>query len=370
MELVFLKRSTLAYLDHAYVADFDILVDMVVNQKSSFTINCGSVDAEVGDIAVLRGAPITYIGLVESLTTNDDGTMKVQANDIREAFDIDVPAGDYSGDLCVFLEQLVTEAFTSTGDSVQDMPYLTVERRTSAEGSLVYGDDSLVSILDLMELLAKSYGVITRFEAVISNGDYSGIKMAVEDIGRSSSLRYDLRAISNLELKDSAEYTTNKLVYYPKSDNTAHRTAEPFYLLTDGTVTQNQDDTRRYGYVSLRSEYYSDDDYDNLGTKARSELGGSSDDHEITFELCTDNSVYVPLGDIYLGSPVEFIAKRKTYHTLLTKIRYKGTFATASVTLGEQRTSLTDKIKMLSGTGTGNSTSVGVAASDTDGGEY
>ena len=40
MELIFLSRGSLKYKDHAHItSDFELIVDLVVNQKSNFTLN-------------------------------------------------------------------------------------------------------------------------------------------------------------------------------------------------------------------------------------------------------------------------------------------------------------------------------------------
>ena len=98
---------------------------------------------------------------------------------------------------------------------------------------------------------------------------------------------------------------------------------------------------------------------------------GTTSDHEISFDLAMDNNVFIPLGNLYLGSFIEFYSKAKTYSTLLTQIKFKGNFESAHITLGEHRSNLTDKIKMLmKGSSTSSNISISGGTTNTDGGVY
>ena len=93
MELIFLSRGSLKYKDHALItSDFELIVDLVVNQKSNFTLNKEKINAEIGDIAILKDATLNYIGIIESIIVNPNKTIKVQLNDFKEIFNVKVPA--------------------------------------------------------------------------------------------------------------------------------------------------------------------------------------------------------------------------------------------------------------------------------------
>lgn len=373
MQLVFLDRATLKYKDYAYVSnDFEIVVDLVVNQKSNFTLNKEEINASIGDLAVLKEANLNYIGIVESITKNENKTTKVQLNDFKEIFNVKVPASSFSGDVCLFLKNKIYEAFVNSGDTKQNLSYLTVTVNSSVQGTFNYGDDSFINILELMELVTKSFNIVIKYKVSFLRGRFQYIEVIIDEISKTTRLRHDLKAIQNLSIQDSNQYSVNKLIYYPKKENTSHKNTISYYLLTDGTVTTNKEDSRRYNYVSFDCAYYSDNEYETLSTKALSTMVGTSSDHEITFDLFLDNKVFKPLGNLFLGSLVEFYAPNKKYLTLLTQIKYKGNFDICHLTLGEHRTSLTDKIKMLTkgNSGSGSNVSVSATVTSTDGGEY
>jgi hypothetical protein len=99
MQLVFLDRLNLAYKDYGYVdKDFEIALDLVIIQKSLFTINKSKLNVSVGDIVILKDAPIHYIGIVERLEVADKHRTSVHVLDFKEMFSIDIPVESFAGD--------------------------------------------------------------------------------------------------------------------------------------------------------------------------------------------------------------------------------------------------------------------------------
>lgn len=372
MRLIFLDRSSLRYKDYAIVSsDFDLIIDSVVTQKSNFTVNKDSINAVVGDIAVLKEESISFIGIVESLTLNEDKTMQVQLVDFKDIFDVEIPIDSFEGNLCEFLKDKIMEVFISSDDTLQNLKYLKVNANDDVEGSISYGDDSLVKITDLIELLSKNYGIIVTFRTEFNRGRFESIVININRNDNSTSLRNDIKAISNLEIKESSKDIVNKCVFYPKKENKAHKTIEAFYLLTSGEITKNKDDKNRYQAVSFKTSYYSDNEYDSLMGKARSEMSSESSDHQITFDLDSKSFTYKPLSNLFLGTNITFHNNGRIYNTALTQIRYKGNFSVCSLTLGEQRNSLTDRIKIMNSSNSDSNKRISVAsATNTDGGTY
>ena len=371
MQLVFLDRKTLGYRDNAYIStEFELVIDMVVSQKSTFKVNKASLNAKIGDLAVLKEKDLNYIGIIESLTKNTDGTYKVQCQDFKELFNIDVPIETFTGDVCLLLRDKIKQAFINNSDSLQNLTYLDITVNASVSGTLSYGDDSLINIKDLIELISKTYGIIVKYKVGFLRGRFYAIYIIIDEISKVTKLRHDLKAIHDLKITDTDQYSVNKVIFYPKKENETHKSIVNYYLLKDGTVTTNKNDPRRYENVNCSSSYYGDSDYDSLETKARSEMVSSSNDHQITFSLSLDNHVFIPLSNMFLGYAVLFYAPLKEYSTILTQIKYKNNFDECFVTLGEYRTSLTDKIKLLSKGGGSSNRVVSAVATDVDGGEY
>ena len=95
------------------------------------------------------------------------------------------------------------------------------------------------------------------------------------------------------------------------------------------------------------SQFYSDNEYPSLYTKASSELLKSNLEHNIEFKISVDNLILVPFDNINVGDFLEFVTESKTYSTMVTQLSVKGNLYECSVVLGEYRIKLTDKIKLL-----------------------
>ena len=68
MELIFLDREDLSVLDFGYVEqEFNLIIDSVIPQKSTFSVNKLKINAEVGDLVVIKNKEINYIGIISSI---------------------------------------------------------------------------------------------------------------------------------------------------------------------------------------------------------------------------------------------------------------------------------------------------------------
>jgi hypothetical protein len=120
-----------------------------------------------------------------------------------------------------------------------------------------------------------------------------------------------------------------------------------------------------------KSYIYTDNDFETLETRARSEMVTSKLDHNVTFTIDMKNKVFIPFRNIYLGDYVSFIHKGKIYESVITGITFKDSLNYAVVTLGEYRVKLTEKIQLLSkNTSSGQANNITITNTDIDGGEF
>ena len=374
MQLVFLDRLNLAYKDYGYVdKDFDITLDLVIIQKSTFIINKTKLNASIGDIVILKDAPIHYIGIVERLEVADKHRTTVHVLDFKEMFSIDVPVESYTGDLSLYLENLLVGNFKQSNDALQNLSYLTIERGSSVQGELSFELDKIMSLASIMELITKSYGLRLSTEAVYLRGRVTGIIFRIGEVQRGIKLKNNYQAIQDLVVNDSSSQMVNKLTYYPKVENVLFKNTVVYYLLTNGELTQDIHHPNRYKSVKPKAFYYTDNDYPTLLTKARSEMIASKLDHNITFSIKSENDVFQPMKNIELGDFVEFINNDQTYNSVVTSIKYSQGFHKAMVTLGEYRIKLTEKIQLLNKSVNSAVSHISIQSTgitDLDGGEF
>ncbi|MFH0767745.1 MAG: hypothetical protein V1920_06600, partial [Bacillota bacterium] len=192
-------------------------------------------------------------------------------------------------------------------------------------------------------------------------------------VNRGIKLKSNYSAIQDLVINDSSSQMINKIDYYPKIENITYTNKVSYYLLKNGELTQNVNDELRYKSVRPKSANFSDADYPSLLTKARSEMISSKLDHNITFTIKTDNDVVKPMINFQLGDFVEFYHDTKVYDSVVTGIKYKDGFHQATVTLGEYRIKLTEKIQLLNKSVNLAVSNVSISTSgitDLDGGEF
>jgi len=348
MNLIFLSERNLSVVDHAYATDdYEIVLDSLVPQKSTFKVNKQSLNARIGDYLTVKDNGYTFVGIITSIDEESNGTIKVSAKDFLSKFDVKVPVYSYEGNVSIFVKNLIETSFKASGDSFQNLPYLDVIVESSASGKLVYEADEMAKILDLVQEFSKTYGIRLSYELKIVNGVFSKIEVKVCSVKRGVRMKSDLAVISDLKISDINESSANKVVFVPKSDNKTYKSRYTYYLSNEGEVDTSFPDKKRVYPVNFKMEQFSDNDYPTLKTKATSILIDSSLEHSISFDFAFGINRVDSFRDLTLGTFIEFITPGKTYSTIVTKITYKGTFKKAALMLGEYRATLTDKLKIL-----------------------
>jgi len=372
MKLLFLDRSTLQYKDNAYVSNqFELTLDMVLIKRSTFKVNKQNINCDIGDIVILNNHIFSYIGILESIELNDDYTTSIKSLDFREIFNLDIPAISFNGDLADYLYQIITDYFKNNLDQKQNLAYLTVSKETSVSGNLSFESDNIVNMSKVFELVSKGYGISYSTDVTYLRGRITGIIFRIVSVNQGMVIRSDFSSILNVETNDSTSQLVNKVIFYPRSDNQTYQTTKTYYLLATGEITEDSTSEDRYTSVMAKSYIYTDNDYETLETKARSEMVTSKLDHNITFTVDMKNKVFIPFKNIYLGDYVSFMHKGKIYESVITGITFKDSLNYAVVTLGEYRVKLTEKIQLLSkNTNSGSTNNITITNTDIDGGEF
>lgn len=353
MQIVFLNEQALEVIDCAQANDdFEIVLDALVPQASTFHVNKANINADVGDYLVVREYGYFYIGIITSIEKIGEVSIKISTKDFLSKLDVEVPVSSYTGNISQFLINLINTHFRTNLDTKQNMSYLQTEIMINITGSLSYEPDKKANILKLVEEFSKTYGIRLSYELIVTNGVISNIKIKVIAVTKGLIMRSDLGTISNLVISDTNDSSLNKIIFYPKNDNALRTSIISYYLLNDGTISTNTNSPKRIDKVSFKCEFYSDSDYSSLLTKATSALIDSSLEHNITFDFSFLANKIDVLKNLSIGTFVSFVTPMKTYETIVTKMVYKGTFNQATVILGEHRVSLTDKLKLLSRRGT------------------
>jgi len=362
----------LQYKDNAYISSqYELVLDMVLIKRSTFKVNKTNINCTIGDIVILQNDSYSYIGILESIELIDDYSTSIKSLDFREIFNLEIPAVSFTGDLADYLYQIITNYFKNNTDQKQNLSYLTISKETSVTGSLSFDSDNIINMSKIFELVSKGYGISFSTGVTYLRGRITGITFRIVSVNQGMVIRSDFSSILNVVTNDSTSQLVNKIVFYPRSDNQIYQSIKTYYLLTTGDITEDSDADDRYTSVMAKSYIYTDNDYETLETKARSEMVTSKLDHNITFMIDMKNKIFVPFNNINLGDYVSFIHKGKTYESVITGITFKDSMNFATITLGEYRVKLTEKIQLLSkSTSSGTTSNITITNSDVDGGEF
>ena len=349
MELIFLNEQTLRIVDYAYcLDDYEIVLDALIPQKSKFTVTKQNLNVEISDLLVVRDNGYFYVGIITSMSAEENNVTKIETMDFLSILDIDVPLPtSFEGNVAEFLVDLINQNYKTNSDTYQNIDYLELIIEVNKTVSLTFEENAKDNILDLIEDFSKTLGIRVCYEVVFENGLFSKINLKVVESNIGIKIKNDLGTITNLVVNDINENSLNKVIYVPKTENEEYTDTVIYYLQTDGTVTTDNNLSLRYPKVKFKYEFYSDKDYPTLLTKARKALIDSSLKHSITFNFSFMTNKIEYLCNLKLGTFVEFLSKDKVYETIVTKMVYKKALNTADITLGEYRVSLTDKLKLL-----------------------
>jgi hypothetical protein len=349
MDLIILNRHDLSYKDHAFINDeMYINCDIYLLQKSTFIVSKQNFNAIIGDLILIKNeTSFIYLGIVDSIVKDKNNYSSIEAYEFKALFNIDILATSLNGDIATYLTNIFTTNFISSDDSMQRLPYLEIRSSINISGELLFDENTIINLNDLLEKLSKSYDVGFISYPLIENGIIFKIIMEFVLSTKEIKLKYDSGLIRNLSIKLSENQTLNKIVFIPKSSNVTYQEKISYYLLKDNEITTVESSENRYDVVLSKIIFYEDSEYVSLSSIAYSNLKSTIFSHKISFEMAIDNKVIKPLFDFKLGDIIEFIIDNITYKTIFSGYQLNVKTGIIQITLGEVRTKLTDKLKKL-----------------------
>lgn len=307
-----------------YADSADINNDYIIENKSSMTLNKRNLQIAENDFLVNRGNKeiwrvvnvSEYINL-QLYTGFDVINFPIYlASATMVSSDIENSIGDY-----------ISDYWNSNSDPLIDVPIAIVTTSTT-DGSLTFLGQTELDLRDVAEATFSKYNMTID---LLFNGTGITVTIGVN----SNALTFNLThpSVNNFTI-DVSDISYNKLTLYDV-DNTLEET---YYLLTDNTVTTDENDTNRVTPVYAEIMEVSASDFNS--DTAEQSLQGQLSNNEITVTAQPDTA----WSELEMGDSVTLI-----YEDLIIASQMTGYETTDGQSLkykfGIARNRLTDKLR-------------------------
>lgn len=291
--------------------DYQIILDIVINQSSYFVINQNQSNASIGDIVILHERSFFYIGSVTSIEVTDVGQIKVNSVDYLTSLDFDIQVKNYVGNIGVELTRYLKDEFTNNSDSLQNKAYIKIDNQVDVQGNIKPSNDDFIKFSDFYRDIFKQFKIRLHVRLGIVNGVITHIKIVTVDTSKEHVLSSNFPMIRGLTINDNNATKLNKVTFIPSVENILHTTIQSFYLLEDGSITTELNDPGRIKDVIEIKKIYKDD-----------ELGG-----ELYSHIFSSGQVKTSAGNISLSGIT-------WYQTAATHIGFDSTASARGVQIG------------------------------------
>ena len=98
MKLLVFNKLNLELKDELNITnDYQITLDIVINQSSYFTTNASTTKGEVGDIVILHERSFFFIGVITLIELVETSQLKITAIDYVSALSFELRVRNYTG---------------------------------------------------------------------------------------------------------------------------------------------------------------------------------------------------------------------------------------------------------------------------------
>lgn len=196
------------------------------------------IAAEKGDYAIISsGAEQIFCGVVDDVAAKNN-TTSLSLKPIQALFEAGIAARTIaSGSVEASLADALRDNFINSGDSLQNIPGLSISTTTSTSGSLL-GDQPLVFISDLIRTALSVYSVVMWVDLYPQEKE---VRVTIGRVADQVTIEADLPAILEREIVLGDSYgQLNKLIVLDEADVSRRAV---YYLHTDGSIS-NEDRLR------------------------------------------------------------------------------------------------------------------------------
>lgn len=318
--IAYVKRSsTFANYAMLNISSYDMTINSIFDDQSTFTAVGSDIDIDAGDFFVCD----EFIGRIKTVTPGESDTVQIVCDNILEFFSRQLvyAAGSYCEE---FIEDEMTAQYKSIADTSYDMPYLVIT--APAETTAFIVPDVTDGLYSLKSYIAKVRRIKNIFTTFTVDGNYLDVDIAVTVPDSYKIVMND----GSHELI-SETYSNSKVVKVTVLQDSS---ATDYYLQTDGSVDTSAPSPRIAG--EWQGIYL--DVTDDAETKVADIFAKNSTSHKIEFRSDNVYNFYDSVS-IRINSTV--------YNSYISRIKKDSGDSRYLYTTGELRVNFTDKLKEM-----------------------
>jgi hypothetical protein len=288
MRALFLSFKDLSIVAECEVGDYSVCINLLSPQSSTLEVLNGEKVGE-GQVCIMPlKANHYFLGIVNKVTLDRlSGKRTVTVKDFSSLLNTPVPVTvGTAKNLSNLLINKVVWINSDTNSSVS-FSWLSYNSVDFIGNTPSWDSDNPINCLDMLKDLMSISNLGVKFVYNQENVPLT-ITMTIFDRGTSKTIvNIGSEFVSDVSASNDSKEAYNVLEIVPKADNYLSTTTYKYYLLNDGTITDDATQSGRIFPVKKQVIYYTDTDYSNggLASTAKSELTPTLLSHEITFTM-------------------------------------------------------------------------------------
>jgi len=223
MKVIILDKKTYEFKEELDISkDYQIVLDIVLNQNSYFVTNHTKSISSIGDIIILHERSFFYIGVITNIELTDFGEIKLTSIDYISSLDFEINALEFNGNIGDELIRYIKEEYVENHDEHQNRPFLRLLNELDIVGKITVEDNKLTKFSDFLRDVYKQYKIRLEARLGILNGVITHLKIVTIDSRNEHILSSNFPMIRGLNISDNKEVNLNKITFIPNTDNVSN----------------------------------------------------------------------------------------------------------------------------------------------------
>lgn len=356
-----ISRYSYALTDVLMASDYAVAVDGDYSGKSQFTFHRKPIATE-DDFIILKDGNFTFQGIISEIE-NEKGksSYTVTVLEMPALFDqkiLPTNEGLLQTGIEDFIADQIRSNFIENDDAIVNIPYLEVVAKTHTPvAAKVSAEKGVYNLCTYIGNALTNYGVFISFDFTMERLTVILEKREAPAVNIDTGISDIVNLSETLEVKALAKLTVVWQYKKPVEGGAEEGVPEGgipeegetvqeirhFFLKTDRTITEDMHDPDR---ASGSTDVIVSEAETEAGMiqDARNVFTGNSYNHKIAFDLISTSKL-LKLQDVYVGRKCFVKTKIGIKSSIISKLERKYNRKSISVTLGNMKVTLIEKLK-------------------------